>query len=179
VVSRDGVHWKKVPFRNEWGFPEVYIPNGIEGGNHGRNDGGYMTMFSQGPLRIGDELVSYYSSTSWGRSVQPSDMQVKGGGIFRARLRPDGFVSVDAGTLTTRPLAFEGEELAVNAVGPLQVIALDADGKVLAESEVAGDSLCHQVRFADRSLRILAPTGLVRLQFVMKPGGHLYSFTIR
>lgn len=179
LVSRDGLHWKKAPFRNEWGFPEVFIPNGIEGGNHGRNDGGYMSMFSQGPLRIGDELVFYYSSTSWGRSVVPREKRVKGGGIFRARLRVDGFVSVDAGTLTTRPLAFGGDDLFVNGNGPIHVAALDDSEQVLAEAQIDGDSLQHRVRFADKSLRTLRPSGAVQLRFNVSPGGHLYSFTIR
>ena len=168
-----------MPFKNEWGFPEVFIPNGIEGGNHGRNDGGYMTMFSQGPLRIGDELVFYYSSTSWGRSVQPSEMQVKGGGIFRARLRVDGFVSVSAGTLTTRVLAFKGDDLFLNSSGPVAVEAIDAEGKLLGKAEVKGNSVSHPVRFGDQSLRQLSPAGVVQLQFTVGSYGHLYSFTIR
>lgn len=176
LVSRDGVHWNRVPYENEWGYPEVFIPNGIEGGNHGRNDGGYMTMFSQGPLRIGDELVFYYSSTSWGRSVLPVQQRVKGGGIFRARLRPDGFVSVSAGTLTTRPLAFEGDELCINGVGPIQVAVLDEDGNLLGEASVEGDSLEHRVRFGGRSLRSISPSGGIRLRFTIGPYGRLYSF---
>jgi len=44
---------------NDAGEPEVFIPNGREGDNGGRNDGGYMSMFSQGPLRIGDELSEW------------------------------------------------------------------------------------------------------------------------
>ncbi len=179
LVSRDGLAWRKVPFRNEWGHPEVFIPNGIEGGNHGRNDGGYMTMFSQGPLRIGDELVFYYTSTSWGRSVLPTEKRVKGGGIFRARLRIDGFVSVDAGTLTTRPLAFEGSELLINADGPIQVAVLDANEKVLAEADVQAGSIEHQVRFDGQSLRAISPTGLRRLRFTIGPYARLYAFTIR
>ena len=176
LVSRDGLHWKKVPFKNEWGFPEVYIPNGVEGGNHGRNDGGYMSMFSQGPLRIGNELVMYYSSTSWGRSVLPPEQRVKGGGIFRARLRVDGFVSVHAGTLTTRPLRFEGSDLFVNGSGPIQVAVLDAEERVLAEAAIEGDSLRHQVRFSGKTLRALDPSGIARLRFTVGPYGHLYSF---
>ena len=179
LVSRDGLNWKKVPFKNEWGFPEVFIPNGIEGGNHGRNDGGYMSMFSQGPLRIGDELIFYYSSTSWGRTVLPEEMRVKGGGIFRARLRVDGFVSVDAGTLTTRPLVFKGEDLFINGSGPIHVAALDAEDQVLGEADILGDSTSHHVRFTDKSLRALCPSGIARLRFAVAPYGHLYSFTIR
>jgi hypothetical protein len=177
VVSRDGLHWTKVPFKNESGFPEVYIPNGIEGGNNGRNDGGYMSMFSQGPLRIGDELVIYYSSTSWGRSVLPPERRVKGGGIFRARLRVDGFVSVDAGTLTTRPLAFEGSELFVNGCGPIKVEVVDAKEQPFAEATVEGDSLRHRVRFGDKTLRSLSSDGVLRLRFTVGAYGRLYSFT--
>jgi hypothetical protein len=179
LVSRDGVHWKKVPFHNEWGFPEVFIPNGVEGANDGRNDGGYMSMFSQGPLRIGDELIFYYSSTSWGRSVLPPEQRVKGGGIFRARLRPDGFVSVDAGTLTTRPLTFDGQELFVNGAGPIDVVVLDQNDKVLGEARIEGDSLQHRVRFADKTLRSIHGDGPVQLRFTVGPYGHLYSFTVR
>src|SRR6185436_6878817 len=108
VSSRDGLHWNKVPFQNDAQEDEVFIPNGKEGGNGGRNDGGYMTEFSNPPLRIGDELIYYYGSSSWGKN-QPRPYRVSGGGIFRARLRPDGFVSVDGGSLITRPLAFEGK----------------------------------------------------------------------
>jgi hypothetical protein len=179
LVSRDGTRWKKVPFRNEWGFQEVYIPNGIEGGNGGRNDGGYMSMFSQGPLRIGDELVIYYSSTSWGRSVLPVEQRVKGGGIFRARLRVDGFVSVDAGSLTTRPLAFDGRDLFLNSRGVVRVAALDAGGRTLGEGQVDGDSIRNPVRFGGKSLRDLAPTGPVCLTFTVEPYGRLYSFVIQ
>ena len=121
-----------------------------------------MTMFSQGPLRIGDELVFYYSSTSWGRSVLLPGMRVKGGGIFRARLRVDGFVSVSGGTLTTRPLAFEGDALFLNGRGPIRVAALNAEGQILAEADVAGDSLHHPVRFEGKSLRTLSPSGVDR-----------------
>ena len=52
-----------------------------------------------------------------------------GGGIFRARLRRDGFVSVDNGVLTTPPFQIEGRELLLNAVGPIKVQVLDASGK--------------------------------------------------
>ncbi len=49
LASRDGLHWKKVPFKNDAGIPEVFIANGKEGGNDARNDGGYMTEFSNAP----------------------------------------------------------------------------------------------------------------------------------
>src|SRR4029434_2980014 len=30
LVSRDGLHWKKVTYLNDAGIPEVFIPNGPE-----------------------------------------------------------------------------------------------------------------------------------------------------
>ena len=181
VVSRDGLNWRKVPFLNDAGDHEVFIPNGKEGGNDGRNDGGYMTEFSNPPLRIGDELIYYYGSSSWGKN-HPRPYRVSGGGIFRARLRPDGFVSVDAGSLVTRKMKFDGRDLLVNGVGPITievVSSADQSAKVLASATIRGDSLRHSVRFeGNRSLREIAPDGIVQLRFTVGEGGALYSFTI-
>ncbi|HZL88002.1 MAG TPA: hypothetical protein VFB96_06460 [Pirellulaceae bacterium] len=181
VVSRDGLTWAKVPFKNEDGYPEVFIPNGQEGGNGGRNDGGYMTEFSNPPLRIGDELVYYYGSSSWGKN-HPRPFRVSGGGIFRARLRPDGFVSVDGGSLVTRRLKFDGRELVVNGIGPIEVdVVFVADGVAtkIASAAIQGDSLGHKVLFdGGKSLADLAAGGSVQLRFTVGDGGALYSFTI-
>lgn len=181
VVSRDGLNWRKVPFKNEDGVPEVFLPNGPEGGNDARNDGGYMTEFSQAPLRIGDELIYYYGSSSWGKS-HSRPFRVSGGGIFRARLRPDGFVSVDSGTLITRRMKFDGRELSINAVGPIQVeVVAPSDGGLIsiAAATIDGDSLSHRVVFdGQRSLRDAAADGVAQLRFTVGAGGALYSFTI-
>jgi len=177
LVSRDGLHWDKVPFTNDDGITEVFIANGPEGGNDGRNDGGYICEFSQGPLRVGDELIYYYTSTSWGKQRRPT--RLMGGGLFRARLRIDGFVSVDWGTLTTRPLILEGNDLTVNGVGPITVRALDAQGNPLGVATIEeGDSLAHPVTFQGHSLGALTDEGIVRLQFEVDWRGRLYSFKV-
>lgn len=178
IVSRDGLNWKKVRFANEAGQPEVFLANGKEGGNDERNDGGYISEFSQGPLRIGDELVYYYSASSLGKK-QPPERVIRGGGIFRARLRVDGFVSVEGGTLTTKPLKPAGNELSVNAVGPVQVDVLDLAGSALARAEVKGDSIDHRVRFDGKTLGEVSADKPVRLRFTVGEGGRLYSFTVR
>ncbi len=178
VVSRDGLNWTKVQFTNDAGVPEVFIPNGPEGGHDARNDGGYISEFSQGPLRVGDELVYYYSASSYGKNA-PRDQRLHGGGIFRARLRPDGFVSVDRGTLVTPPLTFDGTDLFCNAVGPVAMDVLAADDRVLASANVTGDSLAHRVTFAGRSLAAVAGGKPVRLRIKVDDPGRLYSFTIR
>lgn len=178
LVSRDGLHWSKVPYDNDQGVPEVFVANGPEGGNDGLNDGGYMTAFSQGPLRIGDELVYYYSSSSWGKN-HPREKLLRGGGIFRSRLRVDGFVSVDRGRLTTHPLKPTGTDLLINAVGPVRVEMVNVRGAVVGSADIKGDSLAHAVRFDDRSFRALAGDGPVQLRFTIGTNGRLYSFTMR
>ena len=75
--------------------------------------------------------------------MPPRDHRLTGGGIFRARLRRDGFVSVDSGTLTTPLLEFKGRELMLNAVGPVKVQVLDESGKTRASAAVKGDSVRH------------------------------------
>lgn len=178
VVSRDGLHWKKVQYANDAGVPEVFIPNGPEGGDGRANDGGYISEFSQGPIRIGDELIYYYSSSSYGKN-HARGTRITGGGIFRARLRVDGFVSIDGGTVTTRPLKFHGRDLSVNAVGPVSVALLARDGKLLGSASITGDSLRHEVTFDRKTLGEIVPDGSARLRFSVGEKGQMYSFTVR
>ncbi len=177
VVSRNGLDWRKVPFTNNAGVAEVFVPNGPEGGSESRNDGGYISEFSQGPLRVGDELIYYYSASSYGKNA-PTGRRLSGGGIFRARLRRDGFVSVDGGELTTPLFEFAGRDLLLNAIGPVRVWLLDRGGKAQASASVNGDSIQHRVRFDRKSLRESAPGGQCRLRFEVQSPGRLYSFCI-
>jgi hypothetical protein len=178
VSSRDGLHWNKVRFDNDAGDPEVFVANGPEGGNDGRNDGGYVTEFSNPPLRIGDELIFYYGASSWGKN-HPPGVRVTGGGVFRARLRPDGFVAVDRGQVTTKPLKLEGDRLLANSVGTINVALLDADNHRLATTTVEGDSLEHPVRFGGKEIGDFKGPGGIRLQFEVEPGSKLYAFTVK
>lgn len=179
VVSRDGLNWSKVPFLNDGGVPEILLANGKEGGNGGRNDGGYMSDFSQGPLRVGNELIFYYSASCWGKN-QPREQRLMGGGIFRARLPLDRFVSLDEGSITTRPLALNGtKDLTVNAVGPVNIDLLDAEGKVLGSARIEGDSLAHPVSFNNKSLGELAAGSNPSLRFKPEPPGRCFSFTLK
>lgn len=177
VVSRDGLDWHKLPFTNDTGVAEVFVPNGVEGGNGGANDGGYISEFSQGPLLLGDELFYYYSASSYGKNA-PTDRRLTGGGVFRARLRRDGFVSVDSGVLTTPLLEFGGRELMLNAIGPVTVRVLDESGKTRAAATIKGDSVRQVVRFGGESLRQVAPRGPCRLRFEVERPGQLFSFTV-
>ena len=177
IYSRDGLDWHKAPYLNDENTQAVWIANGAEGGSGGSNDGGYITEFSQGPLGIGDELIYYYGSSSWGKN-HARGVRVSGGGIFRARLRPDGFVAVVAGQLTTKLLRLKGDDLIVNAIGPIRVSVIES-GKVVASARIEGDSLRHAVTFDGKSLQTLAGGKAVQLQFEVDPGGKLYSFMTR
>ncbi len=177
VTSRDGLHWDKVAFNNPNGQPEVFLPNGKEGGNNGQNDGGYMTDFSHSPIRIGDDLVFYYGSSSYGKR-SPDDVRVTGGGIFRARLRVDGFVSVDKGSLTTPALKFDGKELFVNSKGTVKIEILDSNGKRLASARAVGDNIRHRVRFKGKSIGSLVNKGDIHFRFTVRDGSELYSFVV-
>jgi hypothetical protein len=177
VYSRDGLDWSKVQFNNSDGYPEVFIPNGPEGGNIGRNDGGYLTEFSQGPLRMGDELIFYYGASSYGKN-NPDSLRVSGGGIFRARLRLDGFVSVDAGSITTKLFSFTGNDLHVNAIGPVTIEALSETGNVLGSQMIHGDSIRHLVTFNGKNLQETVGGNIAKLRFNVGDKGRLYSFRI-
>lgn len=178
VYSHDGLHWAKVPYINDQGIAEVFLPNGTEGGNEGRNDGGYMTTFQNGPLRIGDELIYYYASSSFGKN-HPAPTMIQGGGIFRSRLRVDGFVSVDSGTLVTVPLTTAGKDLFLNHAGDVSVVLLDKNDRVLASAEVKGDSILHRVEFGAGHLDALVKKEAFKLKFSVSRGSELYSFQFR
>jgi hypothetical protein len=178
IYSRDGLHWNRVRFENDDGVPEIFIANGPEAGNRGRNDGGYITEFNNPPLRIGDELIHYYGCSSFGKNWARG-VRVTGGGIFRARLRPDGYVSVDAGTLVTPPLRITADNLFLNSTGPVRVAVLDSGYREIASARLQDDRLDRLVRFDGASLRSMASNDVVRLSFTVEPGARLYAFTVR
>ncbi len=97
-------------------------------------------------------------------------------------MRPDGFVSVDRGSLVTRRLKFDGRDLYVNGIGPITVeIVTTADGGVtkLAAATIRGDSLAHKVVFdRGQSFGDVAANASAQLRFTVGDGGALYSFTI-
>lgn len=178
MSSDDGLIWRRAAYVNDSGYSEIYLANGPEGGNNGQNDGGYMTFFCNPPLRIADELIFYYGSTSYGKNA-PKGKRLTGGGVFRARLRVDGFVSVDFGQLTTQPLEFAGDELRVNSKGNVTAEVIDATGAVLGTAKIKGDALRQVVRFDGKSLRELqGPRNGLKLRFTVESDSALYAFVI-
>ena len=136
-----------------------------------------MTEFTQGPLRIGNELIYYYGCSSYGKN-HPENIRISGGGIFRARLRIDGFVSVESGDLTTKLLSFKGKNLTLNAIGPVTVEVLNTSGEILGIQTVNGDSWEHPVLIDGKILSDIVVEKKMRLRFIIGKGGKLYSFTV-
>jgi len=182
----DGLHWNKVRFENEDGFAGIFLANGAEGGNEGRNDGGYITEFTSPPLEIDNQLIIHYGASSFGKN-HPNGVRLTGGGVFRARLRLDGFVSVDSGRLTTRRLLIPGRNLFVNHSGPVGIEVLDGAGKSLGSTRIDGDDLGLgvPVKFEGRSIADLltdrADQGRMvgRIRFTVDEGCSLYAFRFR
>jgi hypothetical protein len=105
-------------------------------------------------------------------------------------LRRDGFASLDAddggGTLTTRPVTFQGKHLFVNVdcpEGDLRVEVLDRDGNVVAPfsaaqcNPVAADSTLFQVTWEGGSDLASLAGQPVRFRFALT-NGRLYAFWV-
>ena len=132
AFSRDDRNWVRA------GNREVFIPNSSTPGDY---DYGMIWNILQRPVVVGDEIWIYYNGASglhgaWGDKGVPPAQQ--GGVIALAKLRLDGFVSVEtssAGTLTTKELTMAGDKLVVNADasgGSLKVEILDSSGDVIS-----------------------------------------------
>ena len=194
VISRDGVHWERP--QPHWGFfhPGLW-------GTWDREIAAAST-----PIVRDDKILFYYTgsnlpqnsislehpqSSLWGFGKR-LDGQRTGFAIGLATLRLDGFASLDSydsagGTLTTRPLIFEGDHLLMNARAPradsseVKVELLDADGfplpgYTMGENDpFRGDEIHHTVTWAGQSnLEALAGQPL-RLRFHLKNAA-LYAF---
>lgn len=131
-----------------------------------RWDSGFVAL-AETPVRVGDELWFYYSGED--RSQQHPMFTLNDGwrfkqgqlqgGISVAKLRLDGFASLDSdrqgGQVTMKPRHFEGDRIAVNAVSyhGLRVRILDPNHDVIPGFDltdsipVTGDSVHHELRF--------------------------------
>jgi len=171
VTSRDGRHWSRQ-------FRTPFLGNGGEGDW----DWGILHMGQNPPLRVGDELRIYYGGGQSAHNVRLRD--ARRFGIGMATLRPEGFVSLEAGAeegeLVTRPLRSHGALLTLNANvqsgGAVRVFLLGANGAAIAESEpVTGDSLRASVRWKNGAT--IPRDKDYRLRFQMK-NASLYAFRV-
>lgn len=114
----------------------------------------------------------------------PDELSIYHRGGDRYVLRPDGFVSAHAGfeegTLTTRPVIYQGGQLELNystsARGFVMVELLSEHGRVLAGSEpMTGDAIDETVRWREREDVAEFAGTPVRLRFTLEDSD-LYSF---
>jgi hypothetical protein len=164
TASRDGVRWRRL---NDSGRQRLVHP-----GPAGSFDAG-MIRCARGIVERGDELWLYYggwredhgASRQHRHMTTPREAQRQAAAIGLARLRLDGFVSLDAGdedaTLTTVPLPCAGQGLTLNARvtrpgGYVVAEVLDEAGQPLAgytrddAIQFDGDDVRHACAWRER-----------------------------
>jgi len=173
-VSRDGLAWKRYP-------RPAYVPAG--GGER-------MLFVTFGLMRRGDEIWQFvgghggsgtgYHSPFGGDKPAP---------LYRYVQRLDGFIAAESaytgGTLTTKPLRFEGNRLKLNidtgAVGFAQVGLLDQAGKPIPGYSVDdciyinGDFLDTAVEWMKTGKDVSALAGTTVRVVIRMRGAKLYS----
>ena len=173
--SRDGFHWDR-PSRKTF-IATTWDRRSWRYGN--------VQSCAAGALVVGDKLYFYFSAQAAPKSRRWDTDATTG----LAMLRRDGFASMDAsgkpGTLTTRPVTFEGKNLFVNVdcpEGELRVEILDEDGEAFKNftlencTPISEDKTLVQVNWKKKDLKRLAGKP-VRFRFHLE-NGSLYSFWI-
>lgn len=173
AASRDGIRWERI------GDRKPFVPNGPPGSI----DSGEVYM-ANAPVRVGDELWFYYSP-----SATEHGPTGRSGPICLAKLRLDGFVSVDAGedmgTLVTQPFTCEGDSLEINAQargGLVAVAVLDGAGTQypgfgkIDSAVFDSDSVRHRMSWRHTALGSLKGK-VIRLKFYLR-NARLYSFKL-
>lgn len=174
AVSRDGLNWKRYP-----------RPPYIKIGRHEGFDI-HKNYIAHGMVRRGDEIWQYY----YGSEQYHSPWSKEGReAVFRVVQRLDGFISADTpytgGTLTTRPLTFDGNRLVLNidtgATGYVQVGLLDENGELFPGYGlddciyVNGDFIGKEVEWIDTGSDLSKLAGkVVQVVFRLR-GTKLYS----
>lgn len=181
AYSRDGFHWDR-PDRT------AFLAGSRKPGDWER---GYLHAGVGLCAIVGDQLYFYYSGWS-GEAPDPNTpwSMYGGGATGVAFLRRDGFVSMDAderaGTLTTRPVTFNGKYLFVNLDAPkgeLRAEVLDENGAVLAPFMAAncvpasGDQTCQRVTWNGAPDLAKLSGRKVRFRLTLR-NGRLYSFWV-
>jgi hypothetical protein len=174
AVSRDGLSWKRYP-----------RPPYIKIGRHAGLDI-HKNYIAHGMIRRGDEIWQYYYGSEQYHSPWTKEGREA---VFRVVQRLDGFISADTpytgGSLTTRPLTFDGRELVLNidtgATGFAQVGLLDENGQPVPGYGlddciyINGDFIEKKVEWLDNGSDLSQLAGkTVQLAFRMR-GAKLYS----
>ena len=177
--SRDGIHWSRHPKR----------PMFLEVGHIPSYDWG-MVRIGKGLIERPDELWLYYIGCAGLHKPYPAGAPWY---LCLAKLRKDGFVSVDAGNrqgaLLTRPVRCPGGQLHINARtkpgGSIRVAirrgdgehdGLWLDGLGFEQSQpFTGDSINHVVRWTGSGDPARLQDQTIRLHFRLE-NAELYSF---
>ena len=176
LTSRDGINWYRPADR------QPYLRLGLDD-----TPSSGMIFACPWPIVVGDEVWIYCVGN--GTSHRQSIDDPRRTGLFRARLRRDGFLSADApesgGTFTTPPLTFEGRQLELNVDtsggGWVQVEIRSGSNRPLAGFT---QDACDTVR-SNSTSKIVSWNGCtdcsalaakpVRLRFTMR-SAKLYAF---
>ena len=182
VSSRDGMHWNRAEqdptIRQIYSLQDTSRPPLLNIGKYREFDAGMV--IAPLPLLVGDELWLFYSGYD-----ELHDLLPYGATIGLAKLRKDGFVSLDAdevrGEVVTKRFENVSGQLQVNYTtkGSIRVEVLDAEGQVSPGYErdacepLTGNAIRGPVAWkAHKEL----PTGKpVRFRFVLDRA-QLYSF---
>ena len=179
LISRNGVSWRRAGERGP------FLRRGPDG-----SPSGSMVFANPWLVPVKDELWLYY--TAMGRPHSETPRGPEESGIYRASMRRDGFVSIDAGYggggFRTPVIRFEGNCLQLNvdgsAGGWLKVEVQDADGSTVAglglndADAVTGNSVRRTVSWKGRTDLAAVAGRPVRLRFVMRDI-KLYAFRFR
>ena len=173
--SLDGVKWTR--------HREPFIPLGASG-EWDRFNNSVATQ----PLVVGSELWFYYSGRTYRHGPYAGkDQGPVWGAIGLARLRLDGFASLDAsfdgGTLVTRPFILPAGELFVNAraeYGEVVIEVLDEGGRPLdgyTSVPLEQDSVSLQVLWSEGRKLAGLEGRTVSLRFSLS-NARLYAFRV-
>jgi len=175
MTSRDGVHFKR------WG--EAFIRPGLQPERWvNRNN-----MTAWGIV----ETAAFLDNAPDELSIYTTEHYYRGEAckLRRFTVRPDGFVAANAplngGELVTRPLVFEGRQLAINystsVAGSVRVELQDADGQPIEgysledADEIYGDEIERVVSWGEVKDVATLSGNPVRLRFVLKDAD-LFAF---
>jgi len=170
ATSRDGIHWQR-SFRKPFISPGLDPRNWVD-----RNPIMGVGVVPTGP----HELSMYYSELS-----RSPDSRLR-----RATIRKDGFVSIEApymewGTVTTKPLVFQGRRLEMNystsGGGSIKVEIQDEGGKAIPGfgleqcTETFGDKIEGRISWKGGSDLSSLSGEPIRLHIRFRDA-HIYAF---
>jgi hypothetical protein len=156
----------------------------VEGG---KNYDAAQLLVGNEPIITDTEIWFYYSGLKWREAPSKEVTTRDTGAICLAKLRLDGFVSLDAGAtegaILTKPIVMDGKSLHLNMAAPqgeLRAEILDAEGtKVLAGFSreecipVRGDSHNAELKWKKAAVSsLLGKT--VRLRFILRNASHAF-----